>query len=256
MPSITADDGVEIVYDRWGDGSSRPPVVLQHGFIADANLNWVMPGIVGALVEHGFHVVAPDARGHGRSGKPADPRSYGEERMARDLLALVDEIGAPEVDLVGYSMGSIVCLLAAARDPRVRRLVASGVGAGVVELGGVDTRVLDSATLVHALEAESPASLGHPGAVAFRLFADAVGADRRALAAHARVVHASPIALDRITAPTLIVVGDRDELAVRPQVLADAIPGARVELLEGDHLTALNDPRLSRLLCEFLAQDS
>ncbi len=167
--------------------------------------------------------MAPDARGHGRSGKPADPGRYGEERMARDLLALVDEIGAPRVDLVGYSMGSIVCLLAAARDLRVRRLVAGGVGAGVVELGGVDTRVLDSATLVQALEAESPASLSHPEAVAFRLFADAVGADRRALAAHARVVHASPIALDRITAPTLVIAGDRDELAVRPQVLADAI---------------------------------
>jgi len=256
MPSITADDGVEIVYDAWGEPSARPPVVLHHGFIADANLNWVLPGIVSHLTGRGFQVVAPDARGHGRSGKPHDPARYGERRMAQDLLALVDEIGAPEVDLVGYSMGSIVCLIAASQDKRVRRLVVGGVGAGVVELGGVDTRVLDADTLVHALEVPGPADLAHPQALAFRMFADGVGADRRALAAHARVVHAEPIPLDRITAPTLVIAGDRDELAVRPQVLADAIADARVELMEGDHLTALNDPRLSRLIAGFLAQES
>ena len=256
MPSITADDGVEIVYDTWGKPSARPPVVLHHGFIGDANLNWVLPGIVSHLTQRGFRVVAPDARGHGRSGKPHDPARYGERRMAQDLLALVADIGAPEVDLVGYSMGSIVCLIAASQAERVRRLVVGGVGAGVVELGGVDTRVLDSDTLVQALEAPSPAGVAHAEAVAFRMFADAVGADRLALAAHARVVHAEPIALDRITAPTLVIAGDRDALAARPQVLADAIADARVELMEGDHLTALNDPRLSRLIADFLAQDS
>ena len=256
MPSITADDGVEIVYDIWGKPSARPPVVLHHGFIGDANLNWVLPGIVSHLTQRGFRVVAPDARGHGRSGKPHDPARYGERRMAQDLLALVADIGAPEVDLVGYSMGSIVCLIAASQAERVRRLVVGGVGAGVVELGGVDTRVLDSDTLVQALEAPSPAGVAHAEAVAFRMFADAVGADRLALAAHARVVNAEPIALDRITAPTLVIAGDRDELAVRPQVLADATPNARVELMDGDHLAALNDPRLSRLVADFLAQDS
>jgi pimeloyl-ACP methyl ester carboxylesterase len=256
MPSITADDGVEIVYDIWGKPSARPPVVLHHGFIGDANLNWVLPGIVSHLTQRGFRVVAPDARGHGRSGKPHDPARYGERRMAQDLLALVADIGAPEVDLVGYSMGSIVCLIAASQAERVRRLVVGGVGAGVVELGGVDTRVLDSDTLVQALEAPSPAGVAHAEAVAFRMFADAVGADRLALAAHARVVHAEPIALERITAPTLVIAGDRDALAARPQVLADAIADARVELMEGDHLTALNDPRLSRLIADFLAQDS
>ena len=44
-----------------------------------------------------------------------------------------------------------------------------------------------------------------------------------------------------------------------PSITADDGGGdrpARVELMEGDHLTALNDPRLSRLIAEFLAQDS
>lgn len=252
MEHFTAGDGVVIAYDAWGTPTDRPPVLLHHGFVADANLNWVAPGVVGALVDRGRHVVALDARGHGRSGKPHDPACYGEQAMARDLRTLVDVIGAPVVDLAGYSMGAVVALIAAADDRRVRRLVVGGVGAGVVELGGVDTRVLDSAGLAVALEADDPAAIADPEAAGFRMFADAIGADRRALAAHARVVHAAPVALDRITAPTLVLAGDADPLAARPEVLARAIPDARVELVTGDHLGAVGDPRFAAGLVEFL----
>lgn len=252
MENFTAGDGVVIAYDTWGTPTDRPPVLLHHGFVADANLNWVAPGVVGALVDSGRHVVALDARGHGRSGKPHDPARYGEQAMARDLRTLVDVIGAPVVDLAGYSMGAVVALIAAADDRRIRRLVVGGVGAGVVELGGVDTRVLDTAGLAAAFEADDPATIADPEAAGFRMFADAIGADRRALAAHARVVHASPVALDRITAPTLVLAGDADPLAARPEVLARAIPDARLELVTGDHLGAVGDPRFAAGLVEFL----
>lgn len=253
MKRFTADDGIEIVYDEWGTPSDQPPVLLHHGFVADANLNWVMPGVVAALVAAGRHVVAPDARGHGRSGKPHDPARYGEARMARDLRSLMDVVGAAELDLVGYSMGAIVSLITATDEPRVRRLAVGGVGAGVVELGGVDTRVLDNAKLVPALLADDPASITDPESAGFRAFADMIGADRRALAAQAQVVHAEPIALDRIAVPTLVLAGDTDPLAARPEVLADAIAGARLEVVSGDHTGALGDPRFVASLVEFLA---
>lgn len=256
MKQFTADDGVDIAYDEWGHPSDRPPVVLHHGFVADAQLNWVGPRVVEALVDAGRHVVALDARGHGRSGKPHDPARYGEARMAADLRALVDVLGAAEIDLVGYSMGAVVSLLAATDDSRVRRLVVGGVGAGIVELGGVDTRVLDNDALVAALEADDPASVADPEAAGFRLFADAIGADRRALASHAAVVHASPIALERIGAPTLVLAGDDDPLATRPHVLADAIAGARLERVPGDHLGAVADPRFRTLLVAFLDEQA
>jgi pimeloyl-ACP methyl ester carboxylesterase len=249
---FTADDGVEIAYDHWGDPSEQPPVVLHHGFVADSQLNWVAPRVVDALVDAGRHVVALDARGHGRSGKPHHPASYGEARMAADLRTLLDVVGAAEVDLAGYSMGAVVSLIAATDDSRIRRLVVGGVGAGIVELGGVDTRVLDNAALVAALEVGDPAAVTDPQAAGFRLFADAIGADRRALAAHAAVVHASPIALERISAPTLVLAGEDDPLAARPHVLAEAIPGARVERVSGDHMGAIADPRFATHLVGFL----
>lgn len=253
MERFTAADGVEIAYEVWGTPSDLPPVLLHHGFVADATVNWVGPGVVAALVEAGRHVVAIDARGHGRSAKPRDPARYGERTMARDLRTLVDVLGAPEVDLVGYSMGAVVSLIATVDEPRVRRLAVGGVGAGVVELGGVDTRVIDDEALVAALEADDPTTIADAAAAGFRLFADAVGADRLALAAHARVVHASPIALDRIAVPTLVVAGDADPLAARPEVLAAAIAGARLEVVGGDHFGAVADPRFAALLVEFLA---
>ena len=228
-------------------------MVLQHGFAANADLHWVRTGVVAALVAAGRHVVALDARGHGASSTPHDPSFYGEDLMARDLSLLFDRLGTNRVHLVGYSMGAIVALVAAGRDDRVERLVVGGVGAGVVELGGVDTRVLPNDQLVEALSATDPAAVAHEGARAFRAFTDAIGADRLALAAHARVVHSSPIPLAAIAAPTLLLAGRDDPLATRPEVLASAIPGARLQLVEGDHLGAVVDPSFTPAVVDFLA---
>jgi pimeloyl-ACP methyl ester carboxylesterase len=250
---FTSWDGTDIAYYDWGDGWLSPPVVLHHGFVADAFANWVLPGIVDELVAAGRQVVAVDARGHGSSGKPHDPAVYGEALMARDLCGLLDRMGVDEVELVGYSMGAIVVLITAAEDRRVRRLVTGGVGAGVVEVGGVDTRVISNEVLRAALQADDPASIDDPGAAAFRAFADAMEGDRHALAAQAASVHAAPIPLQRIMAPTLVLAGDVDPLAVRPQVLADAIPGAMVQMLSGDHFGAVTDPACAQAIVDFLA---
>ena len=253
MERWQAVDGVEIAYTQWGAERPGVPVVLHHGFAADANLNWVLPGVVPALVEAGHRVIALDARGHGQSGKPRDSALYGEAKMARDLMGLVTHLGVGAYDLVGYSMGSVVSLLVAAQDARVRRLVVGGVGQGILVCGGVDQRALPSDALAAALDADDLAGVTNAAVLGMRQFVDMLGADRKALAAHARVVHASPIALHAITAPTLVVAGDTDPLAVEPEALAAAIPGARLQLLKGDHLRALNDPRFIRELLAFLA---
>jgi pimeloyl-ACP methyl ester carboxylesterase len=258
VDDFTSRDGLRISYEVWeGNRGSHtadlPLVFMHHGFMASANLNWKLPGIVDAVTATGRTVVGIDSRGHGNSEKPHDPAFYGEEKMASDLIQLVDRLRAGSYDLVGYSMGSIVSLIVASSDPRVRRLVIGGVGAGVVELGGVDTRAIPGDLLVQALETDNPITVPHPEASAFRSFADAVGADRFALAAHARALHKSPIPLGKITAPTLVIAGESDPLAERPEVLADAISDSKLQLVSGDHMNALLDPRFPGSIVDFIS---
>jgi pimeloyl-ACP methyl ester carboxylesterase len=248
-------DGIEIAYQTWGEETALPPVVLHHGFVADARANWVATGVVDALTAAGRRIVAPDARGHGRSEKPHDPARYGESSMARDLAVLLDTIGAPQVDLVGYSMGAIVALIFSSSDQRVRRLVVGGVGSGVVECGGVDRRAVSNESIIEALSVEDPSMLPEQ-ARAFRLLADALEGDREALVAQARSVHRGGVALDRISAPTLILAGADDPMAVRPQVLADAIADAELRILSGNHVEALGDPRFARSIVDFLGDNT
>jgi pimeloyl-ACP methyl ester carboxylesterase len=251
--SFKSWDGIKILFREWGGDTQSPPIVLHHGFAADAEANWVRTGVLGALIASGHRVIAPDARGHGRSEKPHDPDRYGEDRMARDLAVLLDVLGAPQVDLVGYSMGAVVCLLLASEDARVRRLVVGGVGSGVVECGGVDRRAISKQAIIAALSAPDPATLRDPGPAAFRKLADALGADRQALAAQAQAVYQGGVALGRIGVPTLVLAGAADPLAVRPETLAQAIPQARLQIVSGDHMGAVVDPEFTESIVAFLA---
>lgn len=246
-------DQIRIAYGEWGEPTDSVPVVLQHGFIADTEANWVGPGTIEALLRAGRRVIALDARGHGHSEKPHDPARYGEDRMARDLVCLFELIGRAQIDLVGYSMGAVVSLIFASEGNRVRRLVVGGVGSGIIECGGVDRRAVSNEAIIEALRAEDPSKIRDPGAAAFRLLADALGGDRKALAAQASSVFRGEIALQQVRAPTLILAGDADPLAVRPQVLADALPDGSVQFLAGDHSGAIADPRFNQSIVNFLA---
>ncbi len=249
-------DGLQIVYREWGRETvtaSTIPVVLHHGFVANAEANWVATGVVKALTDAGRLVIAPDARGHGDSEKPHDAARYGEQLMARDLALLLDTIGAPQIDLVGYSMGAVVSLLLSSQDERVRRLVVGGVGSGVVECGGVDRRSVSNDSIIHALSVEDPSTLTDPGAQNFRMLADALGSDRQALIAQAHSVYRDGVELGRISAATLILAGDEDPLALRPEVLAHAIPGAELRIVGGNHVGTLADPRFAQSIVDFLA---
>jgi len=254
VASFESFDGVVIAYYTWGaDDPALPPVVLHHGFAVNANLNWVMPGVVDALVAAGRQVYALDARGHGESGKPYDPASYGERAMSSDLRLLLDVIGTSSVHLAGYSMGGIVSLLTAASDRRVGRLVVGGVPAGLLDLGGTGTRAAERSAIAEALLAEDPATITDPRAAAFRRLADMAGGDRRALAAQAAAVRQTAIPVADISAPTLVIAGADDPLAARPEVLADAIPDGRALVVPGNHITAVTDPGFAPAIVDFLS---
>src|SRR4051812_28540339 len=105
VESFRSFDGTTISYREWGSEYSGVPVILHHGFAADSLTNWVTPGVADRIVAEGRHVVALDARGHGRSDKPHDVGAYDGGQMGTDVSRLIDHLQFDRVDLVGYSMG-------------------------------------------------------------------------------------------------------------------------------------------------------
>jgi pimeloyl-ACP methyl ester carboxylesterase len=200
-------------------------------------------------------VIALDARGHGQSDKPHDPAAYENDAMARDARALLDHLGVERVDIVGYSMGALVSTRLVPDEARARSCVLGGIGGRVRGSRGFsDER---RALLAAALETDDVGGITDASAGAFRAFADSTGADRLALAAIQRAT--TPVAktrLDEINVPTMVIVGDRDDLAGPPQGLADRIPGAIARVVKGTHLGAVADPAFPAAIVEFVTSVS
>lgn len=248
MATFETWDGLTLHYREWeGDGRT---VVLQHGFVADTNANWMAMGVVNALRETGSRIISLDARGHGRSEKPHDAQRYSWSAMAKDVRALYDELDLDDVTQVGYSMGGIISLLVAAEDKRVGRLAVGGIGSGVIDCGGVDRRVVQLDELRVAMTGDGAAA--PPAARAFRLLADAVRADLDAINAVVTGLDTTPIStLDDVTVPTLVLAGVDDPLAAEPGRLAAALPDGRLVTVTGDHMTAVANPEFGAALADF-----
>jgi len=104
------------IRDTGGDG---PVVMLLHGWIANADLNWY--GAYGDLSEAGYRVLAIDHRGHGRGLRPLVPFRLTD--CAADAAGTLRELGVAPAIVVGYSMGGAIAQLIA----RDHRDVISGV---------------------------------------------------------------------------------------------------------------------------------
>lgn len=107
---------------HWVEAGAGEPVVLLHGF-PDFWYGWrhQIPALEGA----GYRAVAPDLRGYNASDKPEGVDAYRLDRVAGDVLGLLDELGAERAAVVGHDWGGVVGWWLAAYHPeRVRRLVA------------------------------------------------------------------------------------------------------------------------------------
>ncbi len=174
MPSFS-HNGVEIAFLDEGEGE---PIVLVHGFASNKEINWVGPGWMSTLTRAGRRAIALDDRGHGASSKLYDPAAYHSSRMAEDVSALLDHLGLPRADVMGYSMGArIAAYLALAHPDRVRSVVLGGLGIRLVEGVGLPDTIAD------ALEAPSLSDVTDPTARMFRAFAEQTKSDLTALAA-------------------------------------------------------------------------
>ena len=102
---------------------ARPTVMLLHGWMATADLNWC--GVYPALIEAGYRVLAIDHRGHGRGLRPLT--RFRLTDCAADAAAVLRTLELAPAVVVGYSMGGAIAQLVA-RDHRdvLSGLILSG----------------------------------------------------------------------------------------------------------------------------------
>ena len=137
------NNGTRIYYQVEGQGS---PVLLHHPLTGSHRV-WYRNGFVDAL-KGNYKVITMDMRGHGRSDKPHVPTAYGWDTRVTDIAAVLNDVGADKVHMVGYSAGGFGGFAMAKYAPD--RLLSLVIGAAQpygedtypVGKNGVDTQAL------------------------------------------------------------------------------------------------------------------
>jgi 3-oxoadipate enol-lactonase len=245
-----AVNGVTLAVEVRGDG---PAVLFIHGYPFDHSI-WTHQ--IAAL--DGWCRIAPDLRGMGRSDAP--DLGYSMETYASDLAELLDLLGARDVVLVGLSMGGYVAFefLRCWRE-RVRGLVLIDTRA---EADSPEARLNRDASAAAAREqgaaavaesmlpkvlggstmAESPATVER---VRTMMAATPLAGMVGALSAMRDRPDSSPMLPELIGLPTLVIVGEEDQLTPPAQAsaMAEAIPGASLVVIRSaGHLTPMERP--------------
>jgi 3-oxoadipate enol-lactonase len=258
---VAAVNGARIAYDVTGSG---PPVLLLHAGLGDRRM-WdeQLP----AFAEH-FTVIRFDARGFGETIMPPTPYS-----PSGDAFALLDHLGIERAHLVGVSKGSQTAIeMAVAAPERISALVAvaarTGTPVSPALRAGWDhvNELFEAGDIAAAVEYELRMWVDGPDRGPEEVdprMRERVREMNAALFARdddqGEELPLDPPAADRlaqITAPTLIVYGDKDLMDVRQAAapLAAAIPGARLVVIpDAAHLPQMERPEeFNRVVLEFL----
>lgn len=249
MTTFTSD-GVEIYYEVHGEGT---PIILVHGFASDLARNWKDVGWMGWLNDAGYRVIALDCRGHGKSQKLYDVENYKGLAMPGDVINLMDHLGIERAHLMGYSMGGMIAArLLLHHEDRFDKAILAGVGGSMI-----DGSRRDSSAIADGLLADDVDSIKDPRAKGFRMFADASGGDRKALATYMQAGRPGYDAAEfgKVTLPVLVVAGEKDDLTGDPAVLAACFPNGRAVVPpRRDHLNTVGDKVYREAVIEFLAE--
>jgi pimeloyl-ACP methyl ester carboxylesterase len=256
--------GNELFYERRGSGD---PLVLIMGM--SGNSTHYEP--VAGLLERHFELLLFDNRGIGRSAPVSGDFTVAD--LAADTTAVMDAAGIDSAHVMGISMGGMIAQEIAISAPgRVRGLVlgctyAGGPGSS---LAGPDVMQRLAGPMMSG-DREAAIRAGWEANVSRAFAADDANWNRfhevatrypapvdlimRQMGAVAQFDVSAGLA--SITAPTLVIHGTDDEMlsVSNAELIAAAIPGARLEVLDGvGHLFFWEQPeRSAELVTEFLA---
>jgi 3-oxoadipate enol-lactonase len=264
VPVITRDD----VSLWWAESvpADGTPLLLVQGLGHTADM-WfrILPGL-----SSNRRTIRFDNRGVGRSNVPPTPWSITD--MADDAVAVMDAAGVDRVNVFGVSMGGLIAQELALDHPdRVERLVLGGT-----HPGGRDAVRMDPAAAMMLMDRTPGTAREAAVASVPFLYAEDTNRDDIDVDIDVRVrypMRASAYfgqldamrrhegTLDRLpklTAPTLVIHGREDRL-VKPrnaEIIAAAIPGARLTLIDGaGHVFWTDRPEQTvALVTQFLAE--
>jgi pimeloyl-ACP methyl ester carboxylesterase len=98
-------NGIRMAYHEAGPKTSKPPVVLCHGW---PELAYSWRHQIAALAAAGIRVIAPDQRGYGGTDRPEPVEAYDMEHLTGDHVALLDHLGIDKAVYVGHDWGGFV----------------------------------------------------------------------------------------------------------------------------------------------------
>ena len=244
---------MQLHYVQRGAGE---PILLVQGLGGDV-VHWG-EAFLGRL-ERTFTVTAYDHRGIGRSPRldPAGP-TFSIPDLADDAVALLDHLGIDTTHVLGLSMGGMVAQeLALRHAERLRTLTLAATFAGG------ESALRTYPPMVQALAGPLLRGGGPSMALAGMVATQArqLGVARDEATLHAILgqlgaigAHDTLDRLGQIAVPTLVLHGERDPAVpvANARILADAIPGARLEVLPGaGHIVFWAQPeRCARLIAE------
>lgn len=220
-------DGVTLRYVDQGEGI---PVLLVHGFTGRVEMQ---AGVIDALVDSDYRVVAYDNRGHGKSDKPHDPDLYGME-MVHDIGRLLDHLEIEKAHFIGYSMGAR--LVNRFRDLHSERFLSATLGGYGWGRASTPYTRDDIENFMRSRDTFASEDF------------DALAATRPLAA----VWELDEEALQRNTVPTLIIVGDQDDRLPLSEAMVRIMPKSEVKIVHGTHQTAPADPMFVEGLLNFL----
>ena len=120
---------LELPFERWGRAVA-PPLLLLHGFTGNRSSWRHLEPLLGGAV----HAIAVDLPGHGEAPLPSGLGPAGFEEALAALERTIDESGAGQVSVLGYSQGARLALGLALRAPgKVSRLILESVNPGLIQ---------------------------------------------------------------------------------------------------------------------------
>ena len=119
--SIIPVNGIKLEVFEAGQQNAGNPIILCHGWPEHA-FTWRHQ--IPALVQAGYHVIAPNQRGYGNSSRPAEVTDYDIIHLTGDLIGLLDHYGYEDATFVGHDWGAnVVWSLAQLHPERVNRII-------------------------------------------------------------------------------------------------------------------------------------